>query len=246
MRQLFAAFIVVLCATSAFATSFRDNPWVGKQDESNISLSFLTSKTEYETEGGANFDLDRNLFGASLGYNLGDDFIVFGDFGRVMTTELVDFRDFKGDGYLFGFGAATVAYQGQRGRVMVHAGFYDWIETMKYKPDTAGAADVKADVGMYDFLVGTIFALKANPKFTPYAGLELFPLSQGEMKFKDQITEIGTGANKLAVKQTTKFKRNDVIDLKFGGEVTLDKFILRGEATMISEMTFLFSAGFIL
>lgn len=240
---LFLVVSAIVGAGESWAASFHQLSWFGPDASAVVGMSFLNSNTSYETESGSSFAFDRKMFGVDAGFNMGDDVAVFGQFGRAMSVELEDVRDLKGDGYSFGFGAKTIAYSGTKAMIIPYGVFNYITEEMKYKvPNTDD--ELKADVSMYEFTVGVIFALNTNPNFKPYAGFELFPLNEGKMKFDDTTATVGTGTKAIKT-DTEKYKRDDVIALKFGAAANFANFVLRGEATMISETTFLFGAGFL-
>jgi hypothetical protein len=241
---IFASYLVM--SGAAQSQTFHNIGYMGEEGASNIGMSFMTSETNYETEAGSLFDLDRKLFGVDVGLNMGDDLAVFGTVGRIISTELVDYRDFKGEGFQFGFGAKTAAYKGEKAHIVPYGQFSYLNEEMTYKASDAAATKIKADGDAYEFIVGAIFKLVSNPRFSPYFGFELFPLNKGEIKFKEDVTAVGTGSTAIAADaRTIEYKRDDVLNIKFGASALFGNFSLRGEAIMISETTFLFGTSFL-
>lgn len=169
---------------------------------------------------------------------------MYGSLGRIMTSELDEFRDFNGDGFTFGVGAKTVAMRGEKASILPYAQFSYVMEDLSFKASDAARKEVRGDGSLYDFVLGCQFALNTTPNLTTYAGIELFPLNEGELEFKEVPPRLSLAGSDLNFKRVTEFRRRDVLDLKFGAIANLDRFSMRGEVTIIAETSFLFGAGF--
>ncbi len=245
-RSLVAVASFVFAVSTASAQTYHNIGYLGADGAAAVGLDFMTSKVQFETKSGSDFDLERKIFGLDVGLNMGDGVAVYGALGRIMTTEWSEFRNFKGEGFEFGFGAKTEAYTGVKGKIVPYAQFNYVIEDLEYKATDTATTKVKAENSIYEFVVGSVFVMTSNPRFSPYAGFEIFPINSGEIKFKEDVPTIGSGSTAISVtSRTFEFNRDDVINLKFGASAAFGNFMLRGEAIMISETTFLASAGFL-
>jgi hypothetical protein len=246
LGKWFTITAILLTSTSALAQTYHNIGYMGVDGAAAVGLDFMTSKAQFETKSGSDFDLERKIFGLDVGLNMGDGVAVYGSLGRIMSTEWSEFRNFKGEGFVFGFGAKTEAYTGVKGKIVPYAQFNYVIEDLEYKATDTATTKVKAENSIYEFVVGSVFVMTSNPRFSPYAGFEIFPINSGEIKFKEDVPTIGTGSTAISINSRTfEFNRDDVINLKFGASAAFGNFMLRGEAIMISETTFMASAGFL-
>ena len=97
----FPVVFILLFFSSSTAQVLVDHQYMNGLDELNISPVFSFSEIEYEGDGRGEFDIDRTLFGVSLGYGIHPSFDLFGDLAYIAEAELENSsRD--GDGFLMG------------------------------------------------------------------------------------------------------------------------------------------------
>src|SRR5262245_60238905 len=89
MKRILISAFCASVASIGFAYNFDDLSMIGKQNQVHVGPAFMTSKTEYEMKKGAyKYDVDRKMIGVSASSTVGEETAVFGQFGRVMDSEI--------------------------------------------------------------------------------------------------------------------------------------------------------------
>lgn len=217
---LFVLSVLSVAAPRASAQMFSDTLSVAG-NRTQVAAVFSNSDIDYEKGN----DVERKILGVEAATNISGSIDGFAQFGIIADSEIDNF-DNDGKGYNFGFGGRSIVHQDADYRVSAYGAF-------TYQVEEFDAGKVDIDLTTYDLHVGAVVGFPASPTITPYAGLGLVPLSDGNIKVKI--------AGFAAAKDD--FERDDMLNLKVGGLFQLTSMTVRAELVLIGETTFTIAAG---
>jgi hypothetical protein len=191
-----------------------------------IEGAIALTETEYDF-GDVTRDIERSILGVTVMTEVAPAMDLFGQLGVVFDAEIESPSvENDGSGFMMGAGLRTVVHQTAQGRL--HAwGLFNWT-----KESYEAFGDLEYDLDIFDLNLGAVWLHKLTPMFQPWLGLDLGLYSNGEIEAKAGSATV-----------TEDAERDDRINLRFGGNLNLDKGTLRAEVILVGETSFAFGFG---
>ncbi len=191
----------------------------------DLALSDMDYEMDDAAFGGDDdFSVDRTLLTGEIAYALSPRVDLLGQAGFIADSD-IDGVDPDGKGFIVGVGVRGLAYQSGRMRVSPYG-------LLSYQSESYDDDDYNVEMTTHDLHVGGVVSFAVNDVVHPYGGVELVPISDGEV-------EVSVGR----VDFSEDVEREDPLNLKVGSEFLLDALTMRAEATVIGESTMLASVG---
>jgi hypothetical protein len=160
----------------------------------DVTGAFISHSTDYEVDGGGEFDVDRTVLGISAAHGLSDKLDIYGSLG---LSADVEYENSDGDGFILAGGV--------RGGLPVNAG----VDLGGYAQLTLFEEDVDSiDVSGWDVRVGVLArGAEQTGKFSFYGGLELIVLDDFEADTNGGSSD---------------FEYDDIVGLRLGAQLNGD------------------------
>ncbi len=185
-----------------------------RDQQIDLTVALSGSEIEYELEdSGGSADIDRTIVGIAAAFGLSPVLDLYGEFGYIVEAE-VEGADGDDDGALLGAGVRGVMYK-QDG-LSVHG--------------LAGVRFISEEYGdgvegeLFELPLSVVLSGKVDPNFQLYGGLDLVPISEGDVDFP------GAGSADI--------ERDDIIGVRFGGDYSWPSLTLNLEVALVSEESF--------
>lgn len=215
---LFAGLLSLFAAAPAFGEVLYDPVLTVGPSRMGLGLSFTKSKVGMETRN-TSFDIERTFFGGAFHYGITSDLQVIGQIG--LSNKVQYENSDSGDGYLFGGGAVAEVYRNGLTRILVH-GVFNYINE--------DVGDNDGDATITELHTGVVASHAVKNNFNAYAGMDLVPYSDGDIKFKGS--------------SSASMERDDLFNLRLGAEFSpTPQTAVNFSIAFISETTI--NAGFI-
>lgn len=215
----------ILAGGTAWAQAVMD-PASVTGGRTRLAPYFAFSDVDYELGSGATRTLSRKVLGAELSHGLSREVDGIAIVGLGLDEEAEGIpRD--GTGFSLGLGARGVVYRRQTVGVVLY-GFFNWM-----RDQFKGSPGWKYTMQTYDLHAGGTISMALNGRVQPYIGLDLAALRDGSDEYE---------AGSLSAKGDVE--KDDIFALKLGVNILAGGVMLRPEATLFGEQTFVFAAGF--
>jgi len=183
--------------------------------------SLSLSEVDYENENGNTFTFKRKTLGFVLNAPLNSDIGALFQVGYTWKSEFDGGSD-DGKGYVLGGGINGYFHKGANVSFVGYG-------ILNYLSDEFKHRQWKTEMSTFDLHLGTLAVFSASRNFDIYCGLDLVPVSDGEMK---------THTGKIS------YEREDALGIKLGANIGIGKGWLRPEITLGNEKTFTLTATF--
>lgn len=209
--SFFSSIALLLSASSVGAQLLVDHQAKPRNGGMILTPSLSFSDIEYDVDGGGDVEVERSILGAALSYGVHPAFNVYGELGYIVEAEVENSRS-DGDGVLLGAGLNGEFFR--QGQFSGH-----WLAGVHYLNEDYGSG---ADGDVFELMLAATGRMQVIPEAGLYAGLELIPLSDGEVEARG-----GRG---------TDVDRDNPIGLRLGADYTFENgFRLNAEAAVLSE-----------
>lgn len=208
------AVLPFLFATSASAQILVDHQTNAGSGGFLLTPALSFSEIEYDIDGGGEAEIERTLIGVALAYGLHPSFDIYGEAAYIAEAEFENARG-DGEGLLVGAGFDGEFYRS--GRLQLR-----WLGGIHLISEDYGSG---TDGDLFEVLLGASARGQLTPEFGLYGGLDIVPVSEGEIDPR-------RGGD-------IDFDRDNRVGIRFGADYTFPNAIrLNGEVAAVSEEAF--------
>ena len=216
----FSKLIVVLVGIFCFSANANAQLLVEPFSEagkgrSEISALLSFGEVDYDSGLGS---IERSIIGVSGAYGIHTHLDLYGELGFIARSELEKSPD-DDVGILLGTGVRGVFYRERQYSIIGRGG-------IRYIAEEYGLG-TEGDI--LDVELGATGIYDVNENIGLYAGVEVFPVSEGEID---------------SLAGEFDFGRDDIVGFRLGGNWRLNQFSLNAEFGIISETSFILRLGF--
>ncbi len=206
-------FLTLFAASSASAQLLVSPHTKALKGELDLIATISIAEIEYEADIGEDFDVDRFILGVGGVYGLNEFLDIYLELGFSLESELNSGND--DTGIVIGTGLKGVVYRQDRFSVIARGG-------ARFIDEDYGNG---GDGTIVDLELGAIGRYALQNNFVIYGGVDLYPISEGEIGDID-------------------IERESIIGLRAGAAYRFDAFSVNGEIGILGEEGFMIRAKF--